>query len=166
VRKPIGEDLISFIMIKKSLKKMKLSEVNVLINKLTTLKREPGISIDDDFEVLNFKQTDIKNLDNLMPLFSANNITSNRIFNQFLEKLNNNLKITTISYDRIKDGFLLPKGTSKLLLTRNLDESRVKRANLIIEKEDNNKVEVIQKRTELKIEINSTDKFDKFTYNY
>jgi len=159
-RKPQDSDLLSFIMIKKTIKNMDLTEIKDLIGKILNLKE--NLIVDDDYEAFVFKQKEIKDFNNLMPLFSANSIISNRLFNEFLEILKINPKNFKLSYSTIKEGFLLHKGTSTLLLTRNLDKSRVERANLIIENENETEVEVIHKKIKRKLKINKNSLIKSF----
>lgn len=157
-KKPSKDDLIGIVFLKKSIRAMNFDDVEKIVKDMTNVQYKRGQFSSEDFDILFAPYEELLSLkENMMPLIGASQIGSIEVFADFLKLLKErgNGKLTKLGLFKIREGFhASPAGLSQLtFVTRPIKEGRVKRAFLLLDKEEATHISVNLKDTDLKFEI-------------
>lgn len=134
------DDLTGIILFKKSIRKMSLDESHKVVEKIKNLEAKEKKQYDDEYFSMRFvKQAELRSdISNLMLYIggtSFENMDNLRGFINVFSELGKD-KLSNLQFDMIKEGITSPKGLGQIVyVTQPLDESRVKRAFLVLEKD-------------------------------
>ena len=154
-RKPHNNDLTTIIFLKKSIREMDLEEIREIINNISS-----NVGSTNYYEMRKLSTLELlSNKNNFMRFIIGKNLKINEVLNTFFEEMVNRSKDTLENFkeESLKEGFgLRPEGLSEVIMvTRPLHPSRIKRAFLILTKENKNGLVSIKiKNTTMKIELN------------
>jgi hypothetical protein len=138
--KPKKEDLTGIILFKKSIRKMSLTESQKVIEKIKSLEVKEDRQYDNEYFSIRFvKQAELRSsISNLMLFIggtSFENMDNIRGFINAFSEFGKD-KLSNLQFNMMKEGITSPKGLGQIVyLTRPLDEPRVKRAFLVLEKD-------------------------------
>jgi hypothetical protein len=161
-RKPTKEDLTTIVFLKKSIKDIDLDEAKDIVEKIKSQKiKESEIIENEQFSLKVVRQSElIKRLDNLMLFIGGTDFKNIDTLREFIDAVTEigNDKMLNLDSHMLKEGITSPSGLGQLVyITRQLDESRVKRSFLILEKDGENlKVTIKDTDIPLKIPKNKT----------
>lgn len=152
--KPKSGDITAIVFLKKSLRKMTSTDSTLIVDKIRNTVFERGVARSDDFDIYFIDHSELIGYrENLMPVLGATDVNTIPVLTHFqdLIKTRGGLKLTSLNSYDIKEGFhASPSGLSQLtFVTRALDEERIKRAFLILKKEDDRTIEVEVKGSDL-----------------
>jgi len=158
-KKPTRSDYSKIVFLKKSIKDLTLENAQTIAAKIKendVLKKE--IYKDDEIEMFSISSITLnEQRENLMSLISGDSITFREDINKFLDFFEKKSirKIIKIDEKWLREGYgPRPKGTSDLIIiTRPLGKNRIERASLILKSENNDKVEIQRKGTEINFEV-------------
>lgn len=136
-RKPEKNDQTGLVIIKESLKGMSEEEVTNLLKDIQNCHESKTDKDTKMFEIKFIKtQTLLDNSENLMPLIGFKSHTNGVFVDEFLKSVEKNgkKKLKKITSDIMREGLhASPEGLSELVFVTNpIDESRVKRAFLVL----------------------------------
>jgi len=148
-RKPKDDEKTWIIFVKKSIRDMNIEEVDHILKLIESPKDE--IITSEYIDMFSVKRSDLlENKNNLMRFLSFSNIKTLFMFNEFIDKIKKCVKLKNMDMSLLREGFgLRPEGISSLIIiTRPIDESRIKRAYLVVDDDSG---------SEIKFKIKSLD---------
>lgn len=158
-RIPKKKDLTAIVFLKSSIRKINIEKMKKIIEKISGIVPKEDYSYsDEDFDIFFIENDELlENKNNLMPLIGPINLknkeTLQEFHNLFVKHSKN--KTTNIKSEKIKEGFhASPKGLSNLLfITSPLDNDRIKRAFLILKREEAKFVIARTKHSDIELKI-------------
>lgn len=152
-KKPNKDDITKFIFFKKSIRNLNQEKVKIIIEEIKSKNKNYS---SDDFEIYCIDNSELKhNSENLMPLLWVTSAKTIEKIKEFLELLDLS-KLEQFKEGLVKEGFhTSPAGITELtFITRAIDESRIKRAFLVLENENKKQIKFKIKYTDLSFKIN------------
>jgi len=153
-KKPEQNDLTCIVLLKKSKFNMSNEETDTLIEDITSIKPKEGLEISKkDFDIFYLKNEKLlHHKENLMPILGFSDSENKKALEDFLVKIRERAgnKLMKIKRESVAEGFhASPAGLSELLFVTNpFDDSRVKRAFMILKKINKDTIEVGVKDTD------------------
>lgn len=159
--KPMSDDYTALVTIKTSIKNLPPEAVQGMIARIRNSyeNREPINSPTIETEFIDTKDL-VQYENNLMPLIGFSSSSTKKILNDFLFRVRKRAdeRLTKIDHSVISEGFhASPSGLSELVfITKPTDISRIERAFLVLEKEDDSVIWVKIKGLEKLFPIEKT----------
>ena len=151
-RKSRNDDLIGIIYLKKSIKEMSLDDAKEIVERIKRISsKEDYIYSDDDFEMYFITHGNLKTYKESWMLFLCgaslvNSITLRNFINLFISRQ----ELEQLQSNMLKEGVTSPKGLGQLIyITTPLNEARLRKAFLILEKINQKKLFVKIKGTNI-----------------
>lgn len=155
-KKPKFGDSIGVIFLKKSIKEMSSDDGRRIHEKIKNISKNKSAYSDKDIELrfISYKKF-LEYRENFMPFIGGVSQNNMEILRTFVEKsTQKGDKLTNLKTNMLKEGITSPKGLGQLVyITNPLDESRLKRAFIVLKKEEAKKISATIKDTEFKLEI-------------
>ena len=139
-QKPQKTDKTKIILLKQSIRDLQFEKVESVLSRI--LKNRKSDYVDSDLEIFEVTQEDLfRHKENLMYFLWASSINTLENSIEFLHLLDSD-KLIKIKDDWTQEGFhASPAGLSELtFITRNIDESRIKRAFYILKSDNSDKI--------------------------
>lgn len=155
---PKTDDLTGMILFRKSIRSMTLEEGQKVVEKIRSIEPIEGKQYETEYFSLRFvKQTELcSDIDNLMLHIGGTSFQNMDVIREFIAAVSHSgkKKLSNLKIEHMKEGITSPKGMSQLVyVTQPLDESRVKRSFLILEKEEGHTINAIVKDANKSVEI-------------
>ncbi|MBZ9577992.1 N-6 DNA methylase [Patescibacteria group bacterium] len=159
-RKPKARDLTGIVFLKRSIKEMSTEDGERITKKIKSISKNQSTYSDEDIELrfINYKKF-LDYRENFMPLIGGVSQNNMEILRVFVERsIKNEDKLTNLKSDMLKEGITSPEGLGQLVyITNPLDESRLKRAFIVFEREEPKKIYAAIKDTKFKLKIPKQD---------
>lgn len=146
-RKPLPDDYTAIVTIKTSIKNLPPEAVRGLVSRVKNSYQKKEILNTGTVETEFMETTKLSRYENnIMPIIGFSSTSNKKVLDDFLSLVRERAgkKLIKIDKSMISEGFhASPSGLSELVfITKPLDPSRIERAFLIVEKEDQNEIVV------------------------
>lgn len=157
-KKPTKEDLTTIVFLKKSIRELKHTDTEDIIQIIKNAKTDVGDIYEDDYlQLKKLPQTELnENINNLMALIGGTRFQNIDTLRTFIDKSvrSGRYKLLNFSLDNLKEGITSPSGLGQLVyVTVPTHEARTGRSFLILHDKTKNDLLVRPKNTNIEIKV-------------